>query len=100
MKALHTPGPWHAIEFNVHAATTIVSNLHDPSQRTVIAECAEQGRYSNDCLADARLIAAAPELLVALRAMLERSSGDYWPIEQQLARDAIAKAVGTEQGAS
>jgi len=39
-----------------------------------------------------RLAAAAPDLLRALRMLLERTSGDYYPIEQEMARVAIEKA--------
>ena len=41
-----------------------------------------------------RLICAAPDLLRALKQMLERSSSEYWPVEQEMARAAIAKAEG------
>lgn len=55
-----TPGPWRAIEWRCHAATTVV--IDDSTTATgkrVIAEC-------ETTEGDARLIAAAPDLLEAL----------------------------------
>jgi len=96
---MHTPGPWQVIEDN-----------HDDYEEGHIAiEADEAGRdvavvvstnpesqvdLSPEEWANARLIAAAPELLEALRllVMLDQSSiddGDW-----QRARAAIAKAEG------
>lgn len=55
----HTPGPWKAASWQCHAETSVMAG----SQQ--VAECSGLGRHSDDCLADARLIAAAPELLEA-----------------------------------
>lgn len=84
---LHTPGTWEAVRRNCGAATTIKAG------DIVVAECSGFGRYADASLADARLIAAAPELLRALIRLLELSGCDFWPIEQELARIAIAKAL-------
>lgn len=84
----HTPGPWAAVEWERHAPTTIVRDVE--GRRTVIAEV--EGGDSAEVLANARLIAAAPDLLMALRALLARSDMEYWPLEQEVARAAIAKA--------
>lgn len=86
--AHHTPGPWQALNWVCHAATTIKAG------DIVVAECSGFGRYADESLADARLIASAPELLRACVQMLERSGSEYWPIEQEMARAAIAKAMG------
>lgn len=58
MNASHTPGPWEACEWSCHARTTIKS-----ATGIVVAETNGLGRHSDECLADARLIAIAPELL-------------------------------------
>lgn len=95
----HTPGPWQAQAWSCHAATTIVSGDTDAcgDQFMVIAECAGQGRPSDHCLADARLIAAAPDLLAACQALIAHCDenppmGDsLWSV--QLIRYAIAKAT-------
>jgi hypothetical protein len=55
-KAEHTPGPWKVAEWSCNAPTTVMAGS------VVIAETAGCGRHSDECLADARLIAAAPEL--------------------------------------
>lgn len=83
----HTPGIWEAVRWNCGAATTIKAG------DIVVAECSGFGRYADESLADARLIAAAPELLRALIRLLDRSGCDFWPVEQELARIAIAQAL-------
>ncbi|MDI9276216.1 hypothetical protein QMZ65_03220 [Pantoea sp. EABMAA-21] len=51
-----------------------------------------------DTLANARLIAAAPELLEALKAMLNKAYKQNWndqyPDEIEAAQNAISKALG------
>ena len=84
----HTPGPWvvyrgvqHQGEFIIHKDATDIAVT----------------RFANgDCNANARLIAAAPELLAALEACLavpNKNRPDYiW----DNARAAIAKATGAQ----
>jgi hypothetical protein len=55
----HTPGPWRAVGSEVVW-------LHCPGDQCVVADV-----LSEEYAADARLIAAAPELLAALRRMRE-----------------------------
>lgn len=55
----HTPGPWKAIEWTCHAPTTVVAEGGQ-----VIADCGRVGIDASE--ANARLIAAAPEMLAAL----------------------------------
>lgn len=102
----HTPGEWQAINWTYHSTSTVV--VDDPSVVTgkrVIAECATEE--------DARLIAAAPELLEAMASLLRehdavfagRSDGaqdSYYnahpgrAIAYRKARAAIAKATGEQ----
>lgn len=92
----YTPGPW-----TQWADTNIIIGLHSGSKRSEnlrICEVAthtwqDQGRYN------ARLIAAAPELLEALRDLMESTGALHGnpatdnPAEAA-ARSAIAKAEG------
>lgn len=81
MSTKHTPGPWQYI-----------STKH----RTII--CAESGDRVAECesltASDARLIAAAPELLAALEKALRY--GGLFPDLAEEARAAIAKATGEQ----
>ncbi|MCE9565793.1 MAG: hypothetical protein K8U57_27525 [Planctomycetes bacterium] len=92
-KASHTPGTWEANGSTVIASKESFRALFDckPLRMTLSAD---------ECAANARLIAAAPDLLGALQAILQDAdaisyatphlSGDYW----EEARAAIAKAIG------
>ncbi len=104
----HTPGPWKANEGSVNAAVNgawgDVEEVSDAgfSVATVWADVDEL----EDCAgANAHLIAAAPDLLNALRAFLDRytalvNCGDCgnWDPETEdfviQARAALAKAEG------
>lgn len=73
----HTPGPW---------AHTDYGSIKDANNATV-AEVLPGGRT-----ADARLIAAAPDLLAALEEVVSLSDRDHAAWDR--ARAAIAKAKG------
>jgi len=87
--AQHTPGPW---SFTVSAESG-----GNPSAWNIIAPCggvvAETGSGTDD--ANARLIAAAPELLAALQNILA-ANPDLAEVADE-ARAAIAKATGGAQ---
>jgi hypothetical protein len=84
----HTPGPWH-VEHGETTETLIVD-----SQSVFVAEAAE------DMEADARLIAAAPDLLAALERIeahgreWDRSHLHEHECYEDIARAAIAKVKG------
>ena len=91
----HTPGPWVADK----VTPRILDG--DPYWRVGVVDgtCLYVGCGDEHDEADAHLIAAAPELLAALRdleAMAERyrQPGAPIPDAQKKARAAIAKAVG------
>lgn len=103
MNARHTPGPWHWENGGNRLAPVNV----DPSRSAVHSILDADGGYGllgkpNDEVlaeldADRALIAAAPELLEALQAIL--SDGvhcDVVPHLHRKARAAIAKALGEE----
>jgi len=78
---------WQAIRWTSHAAVTVVvDDATTITGRRVIAECETEE--------DARLIAATPNMKRALAALLKRTSMDYYPVEQEMARSALAKAEG------
>lgn len=89
----HTPGPWECIEHKPYRSYTVQNTGR---QRVATVEHAE---------ADARLIAASPDLLAALRAaadILETAGSGEPPLRQTCvryaaaARAAITKATGNE----
>ena len=88
----HTPGPWHLA---ADADGTMTTN----DQGAQITMWPPQGGTVEQC-ANARLIAAAPDLLAALQtfANLDRSTpSGLWSIRPELceaARAAIAQATG------
>ena len=89
MKAKHTPGPWHI--YPDYAESYIESG----TGYEVCQVMTNHPKNADTQAANARLIAAAPELLDALQAALD----DYAGIDinlnwQETARAAIAKATG------
>lgn len=102
----HTPGPWHFVGTNVY------SGIEDPrggfSQSDQIAICdymqSAEGKFRHQREANARLIAAAPDMLEALHlaaeliAHCQRDGCPAGPIAvPSRIRDAIAKATGGNQ---
>lgn len=88
-----TPGPW------AYTPTVSLSDRPDlpcvvDEFRLVVAQCWDDGHTEDECEANARLIAAAPELLEALELVAKRCG----PRSQDgaIARAAIAKARGIE----
>jgi len=86
-KQTHTPGPWRVTE---DANGFAVSWLNSPGLAGRIAKV-NSGQIEQE--ANAHLIAAAPELLKALVAIV--AVADRKTAEFDLARAAIAKARGT-----
>ena len=94
----HTPGPWTAVKVTTHVE---LGFSKPPSHYQIIAEKTEIGAtlvcelrpYGKDNDPNARLIAAAPDLLAALQAMVEPYDTEdvNWQIEA--ARAAIARAT-------
>lgn len=103
--ASHTPGPW-CLRHSRDGSGDV--GIGAPDINNVIAECfaamrSREERAVDEALANARLIAAAPELLEALRALLPLAKGYETPHASlralvpgwiALAEAAIAKAEG------
>lgn len=81
-----TPGPWH-ISGNV-------LDIRDTNEDNIVTV-----PYSDNTdtdLANARLIAAAPELLLALQAVIaDAKAHGYENISYSMAEEAIAKALNS-----
>ena len=83
MKTPHTPGPWRQTGINVRAGDALIcwaTNHH------ANAETPESEK-----LANARLIASAPDLLLALERLIHPMADDE---DLSYARDCIANARG------
>jgi hypothetical protein len=98
MNTQHTPGPW-----NINGGRIEGPNAYT-STATVIGVVGEISNQSFTDTANARLIAAAPEMLKALQSIATRAScapnddaklaGQEFDRIMQMARAAIAKAKG------
>ena len=97
METKHTPGPWFMetwSKFNGEQVTQ-VSAFSEYGNRTMQAIV-----NSGNSEANARLIAAAPDLLEALKEIVSAADGDGWnQLDAGLrkARAAIAKATGVKE---
>ena len=91
----HTPGPWTRIGYSVTRGTGM--------PQITVAWCGKdtgEGPYKpleeSECVANARLIAAAPALLEALERIAKQPEPQHptgtWA--RDVAREAIAKAKG------
>ncbi len=105
----HTPGPWKCVESNsartfnqisIRPVRPVIKGLQLPLAKVMRGDLFEYG--GGDGQANARLIAAAPELMTALQ-MLYDETADYIRLNNlggmdnqcmQLARAALARAVG------
>ncbi len=91
MSTKHTPGPWIYELSNNDDCFTLTSG-----DKQIIGGCGCCG--SPWCVkVDAQLIAAAPDLLEALKAMVESVTGVDQVSAVNQARAAIAKATGDTQ---
>ena len=103
MSTKHTPGPWtigQPSEYGTHNANHIfaggdgIAHVYGIAMHTTLEEAAKMSR-SAEGLANARLLAAAPDLLEALRAVLDCGSAIHEPA-YMAGRAAIAKATGEQ----
>jgi hypothetical protein len=100
METKFTPGPWHAVETG-DGSKPRYWIVQDPA--TWVNRVAAVPDYDHcDAVANARLIAAAPDLLAALEEVSQWIEGwspnftqdDEWPATNARIRAAIAKAEG------
>ena len=82
----HTPGPWYIDPIKAHATG---------NRRIMAEQCTPVAVVPEHLAADARLIAAAPDLLDALLMVLDDPDAlDGRPRTYEYVRAAIAKATG------
>lgn len=101
----HTPGPWIARrdEETKQFIRIRGTGFHNGNIAMICKNFKPDGILPGEGLANARLIAAAPDLLEALQALVEihQERPTYPPLEERAmswekARGAIAKAIGKE----
>ena len=103
MSTQHTPGPWH-----ISGSTVKGPHPKDPQNRLrIVAQTVfDKGTWIDETRANARLIAAAPELLEVLKLAISahgvmlttnppQEAWKTYGVESK-ARAAIAKATGGE----
>lgn len=100
MNTEHTKGPWHAAGQAVYSDRVYIAQCFDDGSKELPEYAGAIGNErvpdnGREAQANARLIAAAPELLAALEACLE--SGQLTPLTPnviRMTRAAINKATG------
>ena len=96
----HTPGPWwldHGDDVNLFNHVGISAETHELLAQVVWR--LDDDKSTPECEANARLIAAAPDLLDALQTMpqsLSNTEQEWWDWIDK-ARKAIDKATGEEK---
>lgn len=97
MNAKHTPGPWVA-SHNSWETSTVYADGRVVAECLIDADVSEENQHELEPIkeANARLIAAAPELLEALQEVIAISDRkhDAW----DKAKAAIARATGDQHG--
>lgn len=90
MKMKHTPGPWNAKSAESHGTSVTGPSGISIAWSSTSMTVGKEGSYSigyQEAAANARLIAAAPDLLAALKAILNHPVS---VVTVQLMQDAIA----------
>lgn len=96
----HTPGPWTVDGAEVRTDGNRRYSLTE-SANLCIARCSSDQGEAGDAQANARLIAAAPEMLSVLKELMARRDKCFIPSEDGLDQRilaAIAKAEGRSNG--
>ena len=73
-KQMHTPGPWSLTQ--VHDGWAAFGGENGHGHPRTVFQCRAHGRADAECSANARLIAAAPDLLEALDWLLASVTAD------------------------
>ncbi len=86
----HTPGPWLVSGFDIYGPALHWDNQPHASPSTIVASCGEcapdAGNYrhypTHIAEANRRLIAAAPELLLALQQISHNAEARWWNMDK------------------
>jgi len=102
VKSAYTSGPWHVERPYTGTNRYPISCDRPDGARNILAEVNGQGGSGDAITANARLIAAAPDLLAACYAALNRfndlaAAGYGSAPEERRLRAAIARATGGDQ---
>lgn len=97
----HTPAPWKLLPKQKHQ--NFLEVVHTDTKKVgaaseVIARVTHRITWSSEQESNARLIAAAPDLLEALEKLARLGNGDQYGNSEgnMIARAAIAKATGEQ----
>lgn len=93
----HTPGPWEVEKLAYPGRLDVSFEVKSTSRfvcQTIMREVIEEDDLIAEDAANARLIAAAPELLSALKAVTKLNGTTADHSAWQMAHAAIAKAHG------
>ncbi|EOD6737737.1 hypothetical protein ACJ2YI_004082 [Cronobacter sakazakii] len=96
MKFKGTPGPWSSHDDEESMATSVVMNDFGD----ILCVVGTYMTSAEEDYANANLIAAAPDLLEALKSIMELQTRGYVVLGDkctEMARAAIAKAIGEEE---
>jgi len=115
MKTAFTPGPWEISTYTNYVGFAIFVSNPTAEMRGCIAErwfsYELNERQNQECLSNAHLIAAAPDLYAALKAWIDSDNTDFYAIvghdsdghplnaagvARTMARAALAKAEGVQ----
>ena len=91
---MHTPGPWTTTgdTYPIGVLASHRFGADDPEVVCQIGGDIKTPEDSNECEANARLIAAAPEMLATLQAILPpdgQSTGEWWGLSEEEQRERI-----------
>jgi hypothetical protein len=95
MSAQHTPGPWQRSGVRVKLGAEDCLQVGPDSFAIAFLPIGNRPKEQAGAIADACLIAAAPDMLKALQAIAELPAHPMRKKAVELARDAIAKATGS-----
>ena len=98
LKAKHTPGPWKT-------DASVADQCVIGPRGFLVADCAifstrRGAPTSEECTANRRMIAAAPDMLAALKQVRARCQGLRLGLDEELALDRVEAAIARAESVS